>query len=180
MMKEKYEAFLKKITNTKALLVILLLGIGLMLLPGQDKKDGEKATEQPSGTVISTVDYEKKLEKRLSEMLESMEGLSRVRVMITLEDSGEVYYAQDRASNEKDSGGTLSDRSTQSDEAFVLKNDSGGGQSPLVLKTKMPRISGVLVTAKGKESVGTVNDITGAVRAVLDVPAHRVKILFQS
>ncbi len=179
-MKEKYETILKKITNTKALLVILLLGIGLMLLPGQDKKAAEKSTESPGISAISTTDYEKKLEKRLSEMLESIEGLSRVRVMITLEDNGEVYYAQDRASNEKDAGGTLSDRSTQSDEAFVLKNDSGGGQSPLVLKTKAPRISGVFVTLKGQESTQTVNDITGAVRAVLDVPAHRVKILFQS
>ena len=152
-MKEKYAAVFKKMTNTKSLVIILLLGIGLLLLPGQgqksEKKNDEKSTlfEQ-----VSTADYEKNLEKRLADILESLDGIKKAQVMITLEDSGEVYYAQDRSANEKgDSITGQAEHSIQSDEAFVLKIDSGGGQSPVILKTKAPRISGVFAEIRFPE-----------------------------
>ncbi len=177
-MKEKIQQFFKTRMNTKWLILILLVGVGLMLLPGDQTSKKETEASKNSSAAFPTGDYEKKLEKRLKTILESLEGISQVQVMITLEDSGQVYYAQDRASSEKGTGdAALSERSTQADEAVVLKNDSGGGQSPLVLKTKAPQVSGVLVTAKGVGSVTMQNDITSAVRAVLDVPAHRIKVL---
>lgn len=181
-MKEKYEALFKKMMNTKGLVIILLIGIGLLLLPGQTSQK-EETSSAPTSDVsfISSSEYEKRLESRLADILGTLDGVSQVRVMITLEDSGEVYYAQDRVTNEKGTGDSgLSEHSLQADEAFVLKNDSGGGQSPVILKTKAPRVSGVLVTARGADDPNIQTAITNAVRAVLDVSAHRVKVLGKS
>ncbi len=178
---EALQKFFKLRMNTKWLILILLIGIGLMLLPTGNKSKKSTESSAPISGGTYSADYERELEKRLAKILESLDGISHVQVMITLEDSGQVYYAQDRKESEKDNGeAALSERSTQADEAVVLKNDSGGGQSPLIAKTKAPRISGVLVTAKGAESPAKQNDISGAVRAVLDVSPHRIKVLAKS
>ncbi|MBQ2696282.1 MAG: hypothetical protein IJF61_03160 [Clostridia bacterium] len=181
-MKINLEKYLKKFTNTKGLVIILLLGIGLLLLPDLLP---QKIPVQPASenTLVSgnSNEYEKTLEKRLSSILSTVRGVSHVSVMITLEDCGEAYYVQNEAVDEKNSeDGSLSEKSLQADGTLALKTDPGGGQSPVLLKTGLPRISGVLITAKGVDNPTTKGEVVSAVRAVLNVSAHRVQVLPKS
>ncbi len=178
-MKPSYEKFLKKITNTKGLVIILLIGVGLMLIPGLfTGKQKTKTEASPQATAFDYPAYEKELEKRLAEILNTIQGVHQVSVMITLEDSGQVYYARNETVDEKNTeDGSLSEQSMQADGSLALKNDVGGGQSPVLLKTGLPRVSGVLVTAKGVENPNVQAAVIGAVRAVLNVSAHRVQVL---
>ena len=59
----------------------------------------------------------------------------------------------------------------------MLKNDAGGGESPVVLKKSRPAVSGVLVIATGAKDAETKNELLNAVRAVLGVKAHRIEVL---
>lgn len=178
-MKAELTEKLKKIMNTKRLVIICMIGIGLLLLPDLFvSKKQEAAPLIAESTSQNHSVYEKELEARLSSILSTIRGVSQVSVMITLEDGGETYYARNLKSDAKNTAdGSLTEDSNQTDGSLALKNEAGGGQSPILLKSQTPKISGVLVTAKGVGIPSVQADVISAVRAVLDVPIHRVEVL---
>ena len=98
--------------------------------------------------------------------------------MITLENNGEMYFARNETANEKKiTDGSLDEKNQQSESSTALKGESGGKQAPILLKTGTPEIAGVLVTAKGADAPQVQKSITEAVRAVLNVPVHRIQVL---
>jgi len=166
-----------QIMHTKRLVIILLIGMGLLFLPGLFKQSPSKSQE-PAQKQAEINHYGAELEKRLCNILSTVRGVSRVQVMITLTDNGETYYAQNERSDEHNtSDGALREDERQADGSLALKNDAGGGQSPVVLKTVLPKVSGVLVTAQGVEDQAVRAEVIRAVCAVLDVPSHRVQVL---
>lgn len=173
---EVYKKYFGQITNTKSLLVILLIGVVLLVLAGMpsgaDKKETENKNQADS---INRTEYLKDLEQRLAKILSSVSGASDVSVMITLEDSGQRVYARDERSENKTSDG--GGETNTSDGSYVLKNNSGGGQSAVLIKSRLPSVSGVLITAKGADDAEVKNNLVNAVKAVLDVRAHRVVVL---
>lgn len=173
---DEYKKYFQKITNNKSLIVILLIGVVLLAFSGtpQDgNKKNSKIQTQTEG--ISGADYIINLEHRLAKILSSVSGASDVSVMITISDNGQSVYARDEKSENKtsDSGG----KSSTNDGAYVLKNNQGGGQSAVLIKNKLPEISGVLITAKGADKAGVKNNLANAAKAVLNVKAHRVIVL---
>ncbi len=178
---EIFQKYFGQITNTKSLFLILLIGVALLVFAGlPGKKGSEKqnlSVQQPS---FDESEYTKELENKLAKMLSTIRGAGNVTVMITLEDTGQSIYAQNEKSESKTSETEVEPSATySSDGSFVLKNDSGGGQSPLLVKSHFPTVSGVLVTAQGAEDAQVKNNLVNAVRAVLDVKAHRVQVLSQ-
>ncbi|MGN1060002.1 MAG: hypothetical protein ACI4QW_06180 [Clostridia bacterium] len=181
-MKFDWKKISGQIMNTRGLVIIFMIGIGLLLIPGLLPGKAKQTADAPSvGQVFDRTAYEKELETRLADILSTLRGVTNVSVMITLEDSGETYYARNEKSDEKNTAdGSLREDVSQSDASLALKSEAGGGQSPVLLKTGMPRVSGVLVTAKGVGDPAVQADVVGAVRAVLDVAVHRVQVLEKS
>ena len=181
-MKQYYENFLKRLMHTKWLVIILLIGIGLLILPNLFTGKNSTAKDVPNvSAVFDRKTYETELESRLVDILSTVRGVSQVSVMVTLCDSGEIYYAQNETSDEKNANDGISQElSFESGGTLALKNDAGGGQSPVLLKTQLPKVSGVLVTAKGVDDQSIQADIVSAVRAVFDVAIHRIKVLPKS
>ncbi len=171
-----YKKYFGQIMNNKSLLVILLIGVVLLVLAGMPETADKKTTENKNqAESISDTEYIKHLEQRLAKILSSVNGASDVSVMITLEDSGQSIYARDEKSENKTSDG--GSETYTSDGSYVLKNNSGGGQSAVLIKSRLPSVSGVLITAKGADSAEVKNNLISAVKAVLDVGAHRVAVL---
>ena len=178
-MKLKFQTYFEKMMNTKGLVIILLIGVSLLLLPGLFPKGAvTKSDSTEAAYFFDRKAYEQELEKRLADMLSTVRGISHVSVMITVEDTGEMIYAQNESFDEKNADdGSLSEKERQTEGSPALKNDGGGGQSPILLKTGMPKISGVLITAKGTDDPTLQANIISAVRAVLNVAPHRVQVL---
>ena len=177
-LEEMMNKYFGQIMNTKALLVILLVGVALLLIPKAANKNDLKRQSVEIKSEQKQSLYAKELEERLASILSTVSGAKNVSVMVTLENEGEYYYAQnEKTENEnQDKDGDESETRT-SDESYVLKNDSGGGQSAVLLKNDLPSVSGVLITAKGADNAQVKNNLVSAVRAVLDVKAHRVCVL---
>lgn len=177
-MKLNLKEFFGQKANTKWLVIIFIVGIGLLLLPDLFTPPQTQESPVAEANAFDRVAYEQELEARLAEILSTLRGVSDVSVMVTLEDSGETYYARNESTDEKASGdGALSERTSQSDGALALKSESGGGQSPVLLKTGMPRVAGVLVTARGVGAMDTRANVITAVQAALNVAVHRVAVL---
>lgn len=169
---EKLKEIYNKYMNTKGLVIILIIGVGLLVIPGLgsgSKKDkSQNGFKELQAIKIST--YEEETEKRLAKMLSTINGAKDVSVMITFSDTGKYVYSLDEESEQ-------GKESRKDSSKPALKNDAGGGQSALLVKAELPQISGVLVTAVGADDSTVAENLTSAVKAVLDVKANRVRIL---
>ncbi len=158
-----------QIMNTKMLVIIFIVGIGLMLLPWNSGDKKQNTQVQDAGDT-----YKQELETQLEAILSSVKGVGHTEVMITFENDGQTFFASD----EKEESQQKEDsRENTQEKTYIIKNDAGGGESPVVVQKAKPEIAGVLVVARGASNLDVKNNVISAVRAVLGVKAHRVEVL---
>lgn len=168
-------------------LMVLAAGICLMLLAIPSGSRTKNAAEQelrqtaePEGA--SGRGYEKEMEKRVEELLSTVDGVGKVDVMITLSSSEEKVLASDRtqsqsSSEETDSaGGTRSTKTAERQETTVLAGGTGDSQ-PIVEMERMPEIRGVVVSAQGGGDARIQAEISAALEALFHVPQHKIRVL---
>lgn len=179
---------LKKISKNQiligGLLGILLLVIAIPIDSGKEKTEEEvgaietEAVSQQANTSV----YEKKMERRLKEVLESMVGVGKVEVMITLKDNGESVVEKDisdsnQKTEEEENEIKRSVTESQSQEETVFTQQQGSNQQPFVSKEVTPQVEGVLVVAEGGGNSVVVKNISDAVLALFPVEAHKIKVV---
>lgn len=157
------------------LLLIGLAGVCLIVL-GDVFWSGGKPNETPAQEAESPVQLsantEQALEKRLTGIIESVQGAGQVRVMVTLESAGETVYATDEKSDTQASDGTAQRRTSYENEHVFF--DAQDGRQPLVEMRLEPEVKGVAVVCEGGDDVTVVRRITELVSVVLKLPSNRV------
>ena len=168
------------------LLVLLILGIILMFSStflGSSPKTAPSQSQPELIAETSTRSYEKELAGSLQGVLEQIEGISKAEVFINFDTSEESFFAQvheesSRETTESDSeGGTREIDETTYRQDYVLLRDGNGSEKPLLLSENKPRISGILVVAKGLESGPVRLEVIRAIQSLLNLPAHRIAVL---
>lgn len=169
------------------LIIIVILGV-IILLAGSflfdsneskdTMKDASSVTSGEKGTGPSSqMDGEDMLlniETRLAELLSNVEGAGQVKVMIYADTSTEQIPAynneQDTRSDERTDGKTSQTSETRQ---IALSGDD----TPIILKTIVPQIKGVVVVAEGADDMLIKAQLNNAVCTLLGIPEHRVQIL---
>lgn len=171
------------------LLMIAICGVVLIILsvPSGKKSTVEKNDETKEQTVIQTSmssdDYCMQLEKRVEELLSKMDGISNVKVMITLKCTAEsvvlseVSYEKNDRKATSDNGGTSEENSYQSSQVTVYEKDSKGNEIPYVIKENVPQIEGIAVVAKGGENANNSLKITSTLEALFGIDAHKISVI---
>ena len=148
------------------LLAILFYGVG----------DGWFAASPRDGPTKT----ESTLESRLEDILCTVRGAGRVRVLITYATAGERVTATVSTTDEsvsETSGGATATRSEQSREMKQPATVSTeGGQSPIILVEKEPEIRGVLVVAEGAADPTVRLSLQRAVQAVTGVSLSCIEV----
>lgn len=158
-----------------------LLGLGVIFLVVSNThiSNGETSkSEEGSQVIAARTSYEEELASRLEEALGHMEGVGRVRVMITLNDGGEKYVLQDddyTRSESEESFSSGQGRYTL-EEQRQTETVRDAADQPYVLKEELPRIQGVLILAEGAGSSVVQRELLKAVQALLGVSAQKVHI----
>ena len=190
-------------------LIAVLMGILLMVIvwPVEDKnenretKSGQWDSEsailneqsnliQNAGTGQSNgqeedalLAYASSLEQSLEELLCTMDGVGQVRVMVTLESSGEAVVEKDvstvrEGTTEVDSAGGSRNATNISDsEQTIYQGGQQGSGAPYIKKVLSPRVEGVVVSAQGGGNARTVQNITEAIQALFGIEAHKIKVV---
>lgn len=173
--------------------MLLLAGVCCLVIVfpmgGQEDKAQEETDRNTLGDeayretkTSGETDYVLKLEMRLEELLSGVEHVGRVKVMITVSNTGERNVLQDGSreteqKTETDSaGGTRISVSEKSDGTTVFY-DIAGGSVPYILSETYPEVTGVVVLAEGSGTGSVDLDILNAVQVLFDVPAHKIKIM---
>lgn len=147
----------------------------------KNKKQTAKENIKTEETAADT-EYVRGLEQKLENILSQMEGVGKVEVMITVSDMGESVIEKDSentstVTSETDSAGgnrTVTENSLKEQTIYV---ETGEETYPYVQKEKLPTIEGVVVVAEGGGNSVVVSDISEAVKALLPVEAHRIKVV---
>ena len=141
------------------LAVALLVGILCLILAIPVKKETINETNtaiEEKNEDLKEGAWQEQIQARLQNMLNESEGAGETKVFLTFENSWENVV-------EKDENQT------------VFQKDATGNQTPYVKMQKYPKISGVLILAKGADNPVVVQNIQEAVQALFQVEAHRIK-----
>lgn len=155
-------------------------------ITGLDGKNTEAITAQNDNTMNSTDEldrYTQHLEEKLEKVLNAMEGVGSVKVMITVNASGEQIIEKDlpnskSVTTEADAdGGNRSINEYENKESTVYLTDSNGNQIPYVVKQLEPAIEGVMVVAEGGGNPIINKNITEVIQALFDIEAHKIVVV---
>lgn len=169
-------------------------GTGAAVVQGQGDTSGLAGADSRSGTaeagskagILSGEDeesaYEKEMEQRVKEILKNVQGVGQVDVMITLKSSKEKVIHVDKeksrsSSEEKDSAGGTRTSATEEIKETALMSGSGQEDVPVVEKELQPEIAGIVISAQGGGSATVKAEISEAMQALFDIPAHKIKVL---
>jgi len=138
---------------------------------------GEADTEQ-----YAVSDYAAYLENALEQFLSTVDGVGQVKVMVTLEDSGEKIIEKDintarQGTTEVDSAGGSRNTTDISEQEETVFGGQGSSEMPFVRQVKYPKVSGVVVSAEGGGNTQTVQKITKAIQALFGIEAHKIIIV---
>ena len=166
-MKDSFKNLIEKFTCDKKRLFIIVAGIvGVLLLvvsefiPGSE--EDVEITENDDE--MSFTSYEKDIEERLKNLIESIDGAGKVQVMVTIESGDEKVYA------------TESKKTENNEEKNYVLVDIEGSDSGLLLKIAQPEIRGVAIVCQGADSPTVRNAVVGAVTSVLGISSNRVNV----
>ncbi len=140
--------------------ILLLLGVALLAIGSFCENGKISQAEAVAEDKANVSDYTSALEARLENILSSIEGAGKVRVMLVAENSGSI-------SVEKDGSG-------ESSKTVVLAKQ--GGSEPLVLAENEPGIKGALIVAEGGGSDRVRAQLAEAAATALGLGLHRVKV----
>ncbi len=161
----------------------------LTVLFAVKNKDAEDSSDEGEGPVPGQEElsaYRNSMERALEEVLASMEGAGKVKVMITLKTSGEAIVEKDfttesSLSEEADSqGGSRSQSQSGRSAETVYTSGSKGSSAPYVKQIVCPRIEGVVVCAQGGGNQSVNKNITEAIQALFGIEAHKIKVIKMS
>lgn len=152
----------------------------------REEAESEEAEELSEGINEQVLQEEyrvEKMEQRLEEMLSLIQGVGKVKVMITMADKGEKIVEKDiplERSNivENDSaGGNRSTNEMYSQEETVYLTGSDGEKIPYVVKENIARVEGVSVVAQGGDREQIQKNITEIIQALFGIEEHKIKVV---
>lgn len=135
--------------NIKLYVVIIIIGVvgALLLFSAKFKQTNTENTD------ISLNTYTTYIEDKIESFLLSVDGIKNVRVIVTLEDSGEKLYIN---------------------QGSFLKDYSGNGT---VTSESYPSIRGVAIACTNGDNDFVKNRITKLISAYLGISTNRIEIV---
>ncbi len=175
-MKNKFinEKMLDILKKDKKILILVLIGFVSVVLIALSEMNFDKSIDDDkvNNSNIDSYEYCDYLETRIEDIVGSIEGAGKVRVMITLAETTEYVYAQNQNGTKKSNKD--SENSDNKSNFVIIEKDNN--DSGLLIKTFEPKIRGVAVVCDGGDNPLVQQQIYSTVSAVLNVSTARISI----
>ena len=160
--------------SDKTVRLLLWLGVaGILLialtewLPRRESDSNHQPTVQVTATQV-----EEALETRIGELLSTVEGVGRCRVLVTLESDARSVYAADTVLSESADGGSSSSEN-------YLAVDTDSGPVGLLLTRIHPTVKGVAVVCEGGGDPTVCQRVQDVVTTAFHISERRVCVVKQ-
>lgn len=161
----------KKTTLTVAAGLAVIAIICVTSLGGSDDggKKEETVKNDTSSQATELESYSAKLEEQLTQVISSINGVGKVKVMVTLESSAQSVYATSEKRQSKDDENSY-------DSEYILIKSGSSKEEALLISIIQPQVRGVAVVCQGADDVFVQQRIIDTVSAVLDINTSRISI----
>ena len=150
-------------TDLKTRIIAVVVGFLILLLIIGINFFGSKTKNENTGDAV--FQYVSRMEKKLENLLNKIDGAGRVSVAINVESGMETVLAKETVVKETSAG-----KETVSTPILV------NGKT-VVLKELYPEISGVLIVAEGAGNIAVYRRLQQATLSLLNVKASQIEIL---
>lgn len=163
---------------TKYIVATGVIGIILIFISTLDIGGNDKSTEQSV-----TDQYTQKIESQISEIVCKITGETDAKVMVSLESSGEIIYAdaksisKNNVTDKNDDAKYKSQQTDNTEQNYIIVEDSNGDQRALIVSELAPTVRGVVIVSKYADNVAVSERITSAVTTVLNIPTKKVCVV---
>ena len=190
---------LQRLTNGKKLqkdqyLIIILVGILLCVIAiPTNKKDSKSDLSNIKDDIVDDhkglddvdvpVDYVDCWEDKLEDALRYVEGVGKVRVLITLHSSEQKIVEKDGPEEHSETtetdaaGGNRTIGESRIEKNTIYTVDAQGGNVPYVVMTIPPVVEGVVVIAQGADRGNVRENIIEAIQVLFDIDPNKIKIV---
>lgn len=171
----------------KIIIIIGLIGIVLMLFSSSFRLASPAFAEETKEDSFikaeenQVFEYQQRLSEELGNMLASMEGVGRTKVMLTMDRGVQNVYASDNDIREQEtsrksgSDENTDKQNTEKKSCIIIRNKDGSEQALTVGKL-MPKVKGVLVICDGGGDETVKENISQAVSAILGISQKNICI----
>ena len=125
------------------------------------------------------------MENQLKRILEKIDGVGKVKVMLTYSQTSQTVPLYNQDSSEKNTeesdkqGGTR--KVTESDtKTEIIYKEENGEKIPITQSIISPKVEGAIVTAQGAGNSLVKTNIIQAVEAVTGVATHKIQVFQMS
>ncbi len=187
----------KKIENLVVFLIILIITIIVINVIWSEDSDKAKETEPSNDKnkkLASSVEEvqtnsnnitKDEIVKNLEDILSKINGVGKVKVMLTYSQTSQTVPLYNQDSSEKNTeesdkqGGTRKITETDTKTEIIYKEENGE-KVPITQSIISPKIEGAIITAEGAGNATVKTNIIQAVEAVTGVATHKIQVFEMS
>ena len=174
----------RNIENIIVFIIILIITVLIInvMWSSNDKKTENKSEDTTKVLAQATSNSEKDdLETRLEDILASIDGVGKVKVLIKYSESSSVFpmyneTTSESTTKETDGDGANKDVKETESKREIVYTDENGKNAPITEKVTMPVIEGAIVTAQGAGNANIKTSIVSAVEAVTGLAVHKFQV----
>ncbi len=147
----------------KIIIALALVGVMLIMLSELVPKSEKKQEES-----VSYESYISALEDKTEELISSINGVGRCKVMITLKNTNESVFAKNIEENSN------SGNYSKSDEYVLYEGQEG--KTPVLIKEYFPDIQGVAVVCDGADNKVVRESIADSISSLYGISVSKISI----
>lgn len=164
----------------KLIVIVGLAGIALIFISSLFHQQNKASSVQPPSDDNSVWEeaaaYREQLSTELGNMVASIEGAGRTKLMLTIDGTIRSIYATDSdiQTNERSGGGEH--QNTEKKSCIVIRRSDGSEQA-VTIGQMMPSVKGVLVVCEGGDNEEVASRIRSAVSAAVHLSESHICVL---
>lgn len=177
----------RKIENLVIFLIILIVTIIIInsIWKGDDvKKENSNVYKELASNITENKKNNNNsddLEERLESILSKMDGVGKVKALITYSQTSEVIAMyneskKETSTQESDSSGGNREVKENDIKKEVIYTEENGISKPVTQTIISPKIEGAVIIAQGANNASIKSNIVSAVEAITGVPTHKIQV----
>ena len=173
----------KQIENIVVFIIILIITVLIINSMWSSEEQKKEENSQQSSKVLAQTQSsgQDNLENNLEDILETINGVGKVKVLIKYSESSTVVAMYNETisesiTKENDGDGGTKDVKETENKKEIVYTDEDGKNKPITEKVMMPVIEGAIITAQGAGNANVKSAIVSAVEAVTGLAVHKIQV----
>ena len=173
----------KQIENIVVFIIILIVTVLIInsMWSGEDNESTDNTTDTSKVLAQTTSSQQDDLENKLEDILGTINGVGKVKVLIKYSESSTVVAMynetiSESTTKENDGDGGSKDVKETENKKEIVYTDEDGTNKPITEKVVMPVIEGAIITAQGAGNANVKSSIVSAVEAVTGLAVHKIQV----